>query len=87
MRSLNKKFLGHDYVTDVITFNLNNAAEIVICPMVAYQNARTYGQNITAELLLYVIHGLLHLAGYDDHSPKDINSMRRMEQKLLNKIL
>ena len=80
MRSLNKKHLGHDYVTDVITFD---HGEIVICPLVAAQNAKRYGTSVEREILMYVIHGLLHLAGYDDHCPQDIALMRKMEVKLL----
>jgi probable rRNA maturation factor len=80
MRSINKKFLGHDYVTDVITFD---HGEIVICPSVAQSNAKRFKTSVDKELILYVIHGLLHLAGYDDHSPKDIAAMRAMEEKLL----
>jgi probable rRNA maturation factor len=81
MRSINKKFLGHDYVTDVITFD---HGEIVICPSVAKSNAKRYKTSVDKELVLYVIHGLLHLAGFDDHSPKDIAAMRGMEEKLLS---
>ncbi len=87
MQSINKKYLGHDYVTDVITFDLQEAAEIIICPMVAFKNARDYGQSLTKEILLYVIHGILHLAGYDDHAPRDRDVMRLKEQQLLGQIL
>ncbi|MBF0490494.1 MAG: rRNA maturation RNase YbeY [Candidatus Omnitrophica bacterium] len=87
MRSLNKKYLGHDYVTDVITFDLEGAAEIIICPQVAQQNAKHYKQSVSKELLLYVLHGLLHLAGYEDHRHQDIQQMRSMEQKLLEKVI
>jgi probable rRNA maturation factor len=97
MRSLNKKYLGHDYVTDVITFNLGGetptgllgpiCAEIVICPQVALQNAKLYRGSVKNEILLYLIHGLLHLAGYDDHNPKDIQQMRAKEKELMGKVL
>ena len=80
MRAMNKKFLGHDYATDVITFN---HGEIIICPSVALANAKIHKNTLERELLLYVIHGLLHLAGYDDHKPKDIALMRKKEQELL----
>jgi len=84
MRSLNKKYLGHDYVTDVITFDLQDGlGEIVICPKVAASNAKQHQTSTDKEIILYVIHGILHLAGYDDHSPKDIAQMRKMEAKLL----
>lgn len=87
MQSLNRIYLGHDYVTDVITFDLDQEAEIIICPAVAKKNAALYSQKFTSELLLYIIHGLLHLAGYDDHSEGDIKRIRIREQQLLDKII
>jgi len=87
MRAVNKKYLGHDYVTDVITFDLGGGSgEIIICPQVAGVNAREYKNSTEHEIILYVIHGILHLAGYDDHSPQDIHQMRLMENKLLKNI-
>jgi probable rRNA maturation factor len=84
MRAVNKKYLGHDYVTDVLTFDFGEAqAEIVICPRVASINARLHQTSTENEIVLYVIHGILHLAGYDDHKPHDMLQMRRMEKKLL----
>lgn len=84
MRNINKKFLGHDYVTDVITFE---HGEIIICPKQARQNALHHGTSLAHEIDLYVVHGLLHLAGYDDHAPKDIRRMRMMETALLHQRL
>ena len=84
MRTINKKYLGHDYVTDVLTFDLRGGhAEIIICPQVACNNARSYNSSTEKEIILYVVHGILHLAGYDDRSPKDIARMRRMENEFL----
>jgi probable rRNA maturation factor len=84
MRSINNKYLKHDYITDVLTFDLGEGqGEIIICPQVAASNAKTHQTSIENEITLYVIHGILHLAGYDDHNPKDILEMRRMETELL----
>lgn len=84
MRAINKKYLKHDYITDVLTFDFKgNAGEIIICPHVARINAKAQQSSTEKELILYVIHGILHLAGYDDHKPKDILQMRRMEKELL----
>ena len=80
MRRINREYLRHDYVTDVITFV---HGEIIICPKVAQQNALSHGAALEQELRLYVIHGLLHLAGFDDHAPQDIKRMRQWEEKLL----
>jgi len=85
MRAINKKYLKHDYVTDVLTFDLGeNIGEIILCPQVARANAKAHQTSTQNEIVLYVIHGILHLAGYDDHNPKDILQMRRMESKLLS---
>ena len=83
MRRLNKKYLGHDYVTDVITFDYG---EIIICPQVAAANAKQHKTSTEKELVLYAIHGILHLAGYDDHKPKDIKQMRAKEQEILSSL-
>ncbi len=84
MRSLNRRFLGHDYATDVLTFQMGrDCADIIICPHVAAKNAKRHGTSTGDEIILYVIHGLLHLAGYEDHAPKDILKMRQMEVEML----
>ena len=84
MRTSNKKYLGHDYVTDVLTFDLGEGhAEIIICPRVAHSYAKDHQTSTEKEIILYVIHGILHLAGYDDHTPQDIDRMRRMEKELI----
>lgn len=80
MRRINCDYLKHDYVTDVITFA---HGEIIICPSVAKKNARIFQHSLTHELRLYVVHGLLHLAGFNDHAPQDIKRMREWEEKLL----
>jgi len=84
MRSVNKKYLDHDYVTDVLAFDLGrNVGEIIICPQEAFTNAKAHHTSTDDEIILYVIHGILHLAGFDDHGPKDEARMREMEKKLL----
>ncbi len=84
MRAVNKKYLKHDYVTDVLAFDLGeNMKEIIICPLIARANARRHQSSTEKEIILYVIHGILHLAGFDDHHSKDTLQMRRMENELL----
>jgi len=84
MRAINQKYLKHDYVTDVLTFDLGeNCAEIIICPQVALSNAKEHQTSTDDEIILYVIHGILHMAGFDDHSPGDALQMRKMEKELL----
>ena len=86
MRAVNKKYLSHDFVTDVLTFDLGEGqAEIIICPQVAQVNARAHQTSTEKEIILYVVHGILHLAGYDDHNLKDIIEMKQMENKLISR--
>lgn len=90
---LNKRFLDHDGPTDVITFPLSGQGarklegEIVIGVEVARREAETRGHDVNTELCLYVIHGTLHLCGYEDESRKGAADMRRKEReyvRLLN---
>ena len=86
MRAVNKKYLKHDYATDVLSFALGEGfCEMIICPRIACANAKAHQTSTEEEIILYVVHGILHLAGYDDHFSKDIVQMRRMEKELLGK--
>ncbi|MCF0233828.1 MAG: rRNA maturation RNase YbeY, partial [Thermoguttaceae bacterium] len=78
MHEMNVQFLGHDYPTDVLAFALEDDLEhgylegnVVVCPDVAIERAPEYGWPAEDELLLYAVHGTLHLVGYDDHTPED----------------
>ena len=57
--------------------------ELVLSTEMAQQTAALYGWHVGDELLLYVVHGLLHLCGYDDHSAADLRRMRERERVLL----
>ncbi|MBQ2790642.1 MAG: rRNA maturation RNase YbeY [Thermoguttaceae bacterium] len=90
MRETNVQFLGHDYPTDVLAFALEDDLEngllegnVLVCPDVAAERAPEFGWDAAEELLLYVIHGALHLVGYDDHSPEDAPTMRAKEREYL----
>ena len=70
MRNLNERFRGKDYSTDVLSFPPPNfvegfAGDIAISLNVAGQNARTLGHSLADEVRILVLHGVLHLAGYD----------------------
>ncbi len=90
MRRLNRERLGHDHVTDIITFDLRDHArapfdgELVICPAEAYRNARLFGEAPRREVLRYVAHGILHLLGHDDATPGERALMRRKEDEMLS---
>jgi probable rRNA maturation factor len=89
IHGLNKRFLDHDEPTDVITFPQSGPGakklegEIVIGVEVALEQAKERGHAVEVELCLYVIHGLLHLVGYDDIKPKDAAKMRKKEREYL----
>jgi probable rRNA maturation factor len=87
------EFLGDNTPTDVISFVLDSSAsrlegEVVASADTAMTRASEYDWAPEEELLLYVVHGLLHLTGYDDITPKARKTMRKKEQhylSLLNK--
>jgi len=88
---LNKQYLDHDEPTDVLSFPYSGAGakklegELVIGVEVAKAEADERGHDVQAELALYVIHGLLHLCGYDDKSPGAEKEMREQERYYLQK--
>ena len=86
---LNQRYLQHDEPTDVLSFRLSEpnakklSGELVIGAEVAQAQATEQGHDVQAELALYVIHGLLHLCGQDDHEPEDAARMREKERRYL----
>jgi len=86
---LNKQFLNHDEPTDVLSFPMSGPkakcleGELVIGVEVAKAQAEERGHEVGAELGLYVIHGLLHLCGYDDDE-NDRKEMRGRERHYLH---
>jgi probable rRNA maturation factor len=89
IHALNRRHLGHDWPTDVITFRLSDegdpvlSGELIVSAEMAATTARESGADPWAELSLYVVHGLLHLCGYDDQSAEDTGRMRRRESEIL----
>jgi probable rRNA maturation factor len=86
---LNKRFLQHDEPTDVLSFPLSEpsasklAGELVVGVEVAQAEAAQRGHDVQVELALYVIHGLLHLCGYDDKTENAARTMRERERHYL----
>ena len=85
---VNQQFLQHDYPTDVVTFPLSDdlnplEGEIVLSAEYAQGEAEKYNWPVESEMLLYAVHGALHLVGYDDLDPESKTVMRKMEQKYL----
>lgn len=89
IHKLNREFLDHDYPTDVLSFDLGDAGrfegEVIVSADTAAANAQEYGVPAAQELLLYVIHGTLHLVGYNDKSDEEAAEMRRAEQLRLQR--
>ncbi|MCB9927093.1 MAG: rRNA maturation RNase YbeY [Planctomycetaceae bacterium] len=88
---LNRKYLDHDYATDVLSFLLSDRddpleGEIIVSADTAKREASRYAWDITDELLLYIIHGALHLVSYDDVSECDREQMRAKEREYLEKL-
>jgi probable rRNA maturation factor len=84
MARVHADFLGDPAETDVITFPYG---EILICPAVAKDQSATHGLSVDEEVLLYGLHGLLHLAGYDDTTAAAAKEMAAAQEKLLKKVL
>jgi probable rRNA maturation factor len=99
---INEKFLQHEGVTDVISFNyaefdgvvdelgVNKMSllygEVYVCPQVALEQSKKFKTTPCEEFLRYVIHGILHIKGYDDLNPQDRKKMRTQENNALKKI-
>ena len=92
IRALNAAHLGHDYETDVITFPLSEPgeipleAELLVSAEMALRTAEQSGVEPMDELALYIVHGLLHLAGEDDRDEASAASMRRREGEVLARL-
>ena len=87
---INRKYLKHDYYTDIITFPYQQhpealEADIYISIDRVKENATNLGVSFQDELLRVIIHGVLHLLGYKDKSPEDLARMRDMEEQCLQR--
>lgn len=87
--NLNRTHLGHDYHTDVITFDQSVgdnllSGDIYIGPDQVKENATYYQQPFNRELKRVMIHGILHLMGYNDKTPEEQAEMRKKEEAYLS---
>jgi probable rRNA maturation factor len=80
---MHDRFMGVRGPTDVITFQ---HGEIVISAETARRQARAYRSSLGEELQLYIIHGLLHLRGYDDKTLAGSREMRRLQNSILRRL-
>ena len=90
---LQERYLGRSGPTDCLSFDLRDdpesdgvEGEIVVSEEAAGRESRARGASKQAELTLYVIHGLLHLLGYDDTAPDASSSMHALEDRLLTEL-
>ena len=85
---INQRFLQHDYFTDIITFDYSEGGKIsgdlFISIDSVRENSLEYGTDFEDELHRVVVHGVLHLIGYDDHTDEDIKMMRAKENYYLS---
>ena len=81
--AVHKQFMSIPGPTDVITFQ---HGEIVISAETARRQARQFGTSLERELRLYLVHGLLHLRGYDDKTKRGAETMRRLQEKVLRRL-
>jgi len=84
---VNMKYLQHDYFTDIITFDYCEknilSGDLFISVDSVRENALYYGTEFSDELHRVIVHGVLHLIGYDDHTEEDIKMMRYKENYYL----
>ena len=88
--NVNREFLGHDYYTDIITFDTSDydsesssrgvlSADIMISLDTVLANSETYHTTFNRELYRVMIHGILHCLGLDDHTPEEFDFMKLQE--------
>lgn len=85
---MNQKYLGHDYFTDIITFDYCQgdvlSGDLFISVDSVRENAKDFGQEFQQELARVMVHGILHLIGYDDHTKSQQKQMRAKEDYYLS---
>lgn len=87
LRSYNKMHLGHDYETDILTFDLSESemidGQLMISRENVLKNSKRFRTDFENELMRVIVHGLLHLAGYNDRSERQRRIMRKKENEYL----
>ena len=80
MRRINKKYRKVDRPTDVLSFTYNDFGEILISPQVVKENAKKYGENSKEEMARALIHGILHILGYDHEGRNERAEKMKMKE-------
>ncbi len=91
IQQVNRRHLQHDYPTDVISFLYRSdlpriEGELIVSVDTARRRSEELGWNTSHELLLYVVHGVLHLTGMDDHNPILRSEMRKAEEMIMTEL-
>lgn len=90
MALYNRRYLNHAGATDVITFDLSDgqtpglSGQLIVCAKIAREQAQFHCLKPAEELMIYVIHGMLHLAGYDDQAVRQAAKMHARQDELLS---
>jgi probable rRNA maturation factor len=90
--ALNRRYLQHAGATDVLSFDLSvpgggTMVQVIVCADVAVREARSRRIGPQRELMLYIVHGLLHVMGYDDTNPQAAEKMYARQEELLEAFL
>jgi probable rRNA maturation factor len=93
MSRLHKEYMDLDEPTDVLTFPIDEnprgqvlSGEVFVCVPEAKRQAKERGTPLASEVLLYSLHGMLHLCGFDDRTERDFRRMHRTEDKILTRL-
>jgi probable rRNA maturation factor len=90
--ALNRRYLKHSGATDVLSFDLSApggglVVQVIVCADIAAGEARLRRISPQRELMLYIVHGLLHVMGYDDTTPQAAEKMYARQEELLEAFL
>ncbi|MBR3699905.1 MAG: rRNA maturation RNase YbeY [Bacteroidales bacterium] len=85
---INQRRLGHDFYTDIVTFPLTDSGDVISSEFCISldriaENCLNFSRSFESELLRVIIHGVLHLIGYDDHTDEERSRMREKEEECL----
>ena len=89
-RSLNRRFRGRDYPTNVITFVMRERppleGDLALCAPIVASEARAQGKRLAAHYAHLVVHGMLHLQGHDHENAREAHAMEKRESRIVTKL-
>lgn len=86
IKPFNKRYKYKDRPTDVLSFDLGTCGQILISSDTALSNSKIFNTSFAEEIVLYVIHGILHLFGYEDETLKAKKRMSKKENTILERL-